>query len=370
MRTANLFRSRESQSLGLFQSEGYNASMKSSDVLRVIADVTASQWGMVTAAQAGALGVSRLALARLAEAGHLERLAHGVYRDAGAPSDGFEDLRAAWLSAEPRRLAEERLGDLKGGVVVASSSAALLHGIGDLWASRQEFVAAKRRQTQRAEIRYRQRSLEERDVTLVEGLPVMTLERTLADLLEDMGELSLVADALGSAVKKQSLDLDRLRNLLSPLAERNGFKRYDGNAVLEYLLEIAGLDLDTVARRISADPALSSRILANYMQHAVPSIEMPDLSGLVKQVEPLLPEVPAGLVEGILEAVRPQLAIDEKVWRSLVDAVSPNLSRTVAEIVNTPALANISQQWPRDLEVLPVPATACRSGRAGEVSDE
>ncbi|QUY62248.1 type IV toxin-antitoxin system AbiEi family antitoxin domain-containing protein [Gulosibacter molinativorax] len=242
--------------------------MKYSDVLRLIADVTASQWGMVTTAQAGALGIPRLALARLAAAGHLERLAHGVYRDAGAPSDEFEDLRAAWLSAEPKLLAEERLGDLKDGVVVASSSAALLHGVGDLWANRHEFVTRQRRQTQRAEIRYRQRILEDRDVTLAKGLPVMTLERTLADLLEEMGELSLVADALGSAVRKQPLDFDRLRDLFSPLAERNGFKRHDGGAVLEHLMEIAGLDLDSVARRILDDPKLSALVVAKYLEAA------------------------------------------------------------------------------------------------------
>ena len=344
--------------------------MKSSDALREIADVTASQWGMVTAAQANTLGVTRLTLSRLAEAGHLERLAQGVYRDAGAPSDEFEDLRAAWLSTEPKLLAEERLGDLTDRVVVASASAALLHGVGDLWANRHEFVTAKRRQTQRSEIRYRQRLLEERDVTLVEGFPVMTLERTLADLLDDVGELSLVADALGSAVKRRSLDLDRLRELFSPLAERNGFKRDDGNAVLEHLLETAGLDLDSVARRISADPALSSRILANYLQYAVPSIEMPDLSVLVQQIRPLMPAVPEDVARGILEAIRPHLVMDERFSKALVDAAMPNFTKTFAELVNTPALANISKQWAKDLAALPVVTTAPGTARTSQESEE
>lgn len=156
------------------------------------------------------LGVTRLTLSRLAEARHLARLAHGVYRDVGAPSDEFEDLRAVWLSIDPQLRAEARPGDLQDGVVVASSSAAFPHGVGDLWANRHEFVVPKRRQTQRSEIRYRQRFVEECDVTLVAGLPVMTLERALADLLDEVGELSLVADALESAVKKRTLDLDRL----------------------------------------------------------------------------------------------------------------------------------------------------------------
>ena len=338
--------------------------MKATVALQVIADITASQWGMVTTAQAGALGVPRLMLARLAEAGHLERLAQGVYRDAGAPSDEFEDLRAAWLSTEPKLLAEERLSDLKDGVVVASSSAAILHGVGDLWANRHEFVTRQRRQTQRTEIRYRQRLLEDRDVTLVEGLPVMTLERTLAGLLDDVGGLGLVADALGSAVKKRRLDLDRLRELFSPLAERNGFKRHDGNAVLEHLLEAGGIDIGSVARRISADQAL------NYLQNAVNSIEMPDLSGLVKQIDPLLPEVPAEFMQGILDATRPLLAIDKKVGQSPAGSVSPTLSKTVAEVVTMLALANVSQPWMNVSKSLRNATTPQDRGWANEEPDK
>ncbi|MCW2289123.1 putative transcriptional regulator of viral defense system [Leucobacter luti] len=325
--------------------------MKSGEALRELADVTASQWGMVTAAQAGELGVTRLALSRLTDSGHLERLAHGVYRDAGAPSDQFEDLRAAWLSTEPKLRAEERLRDLADGVVVSSSSAAMLHGIGDLWANRNEFVTSKRRQTQRVEIRYRQRHLDDRDVILVEGLPAMTLERTLADLLDDVGDMSLVAEALGAAAKRRSLDLDRLRELLGPLAERTGFKRHDGNAVLDQLLEIAGLDLESVARRFSEDPVLGSKILDNYLKAAMASGEMPDLSKLTQQLKPLVPEVSADLAQRILEVIRPQIAIDENLWRSLTEASSLKLGNTLSESINTSAVANLSKQWTKDLAV-------------------
>lgn len=344
--------------------------MKANWALRELADVTASQWGMVTAAQAGMLGVARLTLSRLTDAGHLERLAHGVYRDAGAPSDQLEDLRAAWLSTEPKLRAEERLRDLAGGVVVASSSAALLHGVGDLWADRHEFVASKRRQTQRTEIRYRQRHLDDRDVTLVEGLPTMTLERTLADLLEDVGEKSLVADALGAAVTKRPLDFDRLRELLGPLAERNGFKRNDGDAVLEHLLEIAGLDLDSVARRFSADPMLSSRIFDNYLKSAMVSIEMPNMSQITQQIRQLMPEASVDLTQTILEVIRPQLAIDEKFWRSLIDAGTLKIGNTFSEIVNTTAMANISKQWARDVAALRTDAVGRGAASVNREIDE
>jgi predicted transcriptional regulator of viral defense system len=238
--------------------------MKTHAALLAVAGVTVGQWGMVTTAQAGALGVSRLVLSRLAEAGHLERLAHGVYKDAGVPTDQYDDLRAAWLSTDPTRLAEHRLDDGASGVVVASTSAATLYGMGDFWADRHEFVAPLRRQSQRSGIRFRRRVLDSRDVTVVQGLPAMRVEKTLTDLLDDVGDQSLVADTLRDALKNHPVNLERLGELLAPLAEKNGFKRTDGTGLLEKLLEGAGADVASVARRIARDPELGARVVAEY----------------------------------------------------------------------------------------------------------
>jgi len=250
----------------MYQLVRYYPSMKSGEALGVLAGITAHQWGMVTSAQAGAHGVSRLVLSRLADAGHLERLSHGVYKDAGAPSGEFDDVRAAWLSTDPKDVGESRLRDRSSEIVVASASAARLHRIGDLWAGRHEFVSPARRQSQRAEIRYRLRVLDPNDVTLVEGLPAMTLERTIADLVEDVGDLSLVADALRDAALKHNLEFGRLRKLLAPLAERNGFRRRDGDALLGRLLTIAGIDADSVARRVANEPPLGSLVAAHHLE--------------------------------------------------------------------------------------------------------
>ncbi|PZF86440.1 type IV toxin-antitoxin system AbiEi family antitoxin domain-containing protein [Jiangella anatolica] len=240
--------------------------MKASKALLALAELTSYQWGMVTSAQAGRRGVTRLNLSRLAEAGHLIRLAHGVYLDAGAPGDRHTDLRAAWLSADPARLAEERLADGARGVVIAGASAARLHGIGDLPAARHDFVCPQRRQSQRSEIRYRKRNLDPRDLTLVEGLPVMTVERTITDLVEDIKELSLVADVLRDASEGRSPDAGRLEELLAPLAERNGFPRADGGALLNRLKELAGTDLKTVAREIALAPELGALVAASFAE--------------------------------------------------------------------------------------------------------
>lgn len=295
--------------LGMFHSRGYNSSMKSGEALRLLADITGSQWGMVTSAQAGALGVTRLNLSRLTDAGHLERLTHGVYRDAGAPIDEFEELRAAWLSTEPKLLAEQRIQDLVGGVVIAGASAALLHGVGDLWADRHEFVCPKRRQSQRSEIRYRQRALDPTDVTLVQGLPSMTIECTIVDLITEVGDLSLVADVLGSAARKRRLALGRLQELLAPLAERHGFKRADGQGLMEALLERAGLDRDSLAAGIAADSQLTARVLGKYLaqldfsafEDKFPAAEVQQ--ALSSALAPLVRQLEAGLLPHAQAAV-------------------------------------------------------------------
>jgi predicted transcriptional regulator of viral defense system len=232
--------------------------MKATDALRTLAQLAAYQWGMVTSAQAGLHGITRLDVSRLTEAGHLERLAHGIYKDVGAPGDQFDDLRAAWLSTDPRTMGEARLKNRAGGVVVAGESATILHGIGNFRALRHDFVAPTRRQSQRKEIRFRRRVLDPRDVTVVEGLPVMTIERTIADLVEDVNELSLVADALRDASRRRILDLDRLRELLAPMAERNGFGKGDGDALLNRLMEIAGIDVDSLVRVLTRSPSYAT----------------------------------------------------------------------------------------------------------------
>ncbi|MCI1867707.1 type IV toxin-antitoxin system AbiEi family antitoxin domain-containing protein [Bifidobacterium crudilactis] len=49
--------------------------------------LASGQWGMVTTAQAKMLGVSRLDMSCPERSGAIERLVHGIYKDAGVPSD-------------------------------------------------------------------------------------------------------------------------------------------------------------------------------------------------------------------------------------------------------------------------------------------
>ena len=244
--------------------------MKSRVALQQLAEVTESQWGMVTTAQARTQGIDHMTLKRLNDDGHLIRLIHGVYRSTGAPSAEHEELRAAWLATEPRRLALERLRDDRPGIVVSGESAARLHGIGDLRATRSEFTSPTRRQSQRLDVRYRTRDLPREDVTVRYGLPATTRERTIADLVEDRQDLSTVAEALRDATRQSALDIERLTELLAPLARRNGCAAGDGAALLEKLARSAGIDEDSWARRIAENGPLMAKILSQYIARSLP----------------------------------------------------------------------------------------------------
>ena len=254
--------------------------------------MSASQWGMVTSAQAATRGVTRLDLSRLAESGDLVRLAHGVYKDAGAPSAAYLDVRAAWLSSDPARLASDRLGDGHRGVVVSGQTAAWLHDIGDLRSNRTELTTAVRRQTQRADLYYRRRDLPEEHVTIRDGLPVTTPERTIADLVEDRTDLSIVADALRDASRKYELDLELLADSLAPLAERNGHRKGDGVALLDQLLVIAGIDREAIAKQIASLDGIGVLVARNYLMN-LPKIDLAaliDTTALQSAMRAALPQ--------------------------------------------------------------------------------
>jgi predicted transcriptional regulator of viral defense system len=246
--------------------------MKSREALHVLSEVTESQWGLVTSAQARSRDISPMTITRLCKSGDLVRIAHGVYRDAGSPNDEYEALRAAWLMTEPGKLAYERLSEHPIGFVVSGESATRLHNIGDLRAPHHEFTTPRRKQTQRADTRYRIATLPEQDITVKNGLPVTTRERTIADLVESRYDLSLIADALRDAYTQFNIDTSRLTELLSPLAKRNGHASGDGAALLEQLLAIAGINQSALAHEVASNPKLGSLVTERYLESLYESL--------------------------------------------------------------------------------------------------
>ena len=223
------------------------------DVVSRASHIAAGQWGLFTTAQAERAGITRVQLSRLADAGVLERLGRGVYVTTSTTGDEHLPLRAAWLALDPTRTAEERLSDPTTTSVVSHASAAGLHRLGDLLDDQHEFTSARRKQTTRSGILTHRGDLPTHDVTIVEGLPVTTEVRTIADLLAAGTDLEHVAQMIGQGVRRGVVDLGDLASHLDPLASRHGQR--DGHSLVEYLLDVVGLSRAALTRELAASPA-------------------------------------------------------------------------------------------------------------------
>ncbi len=319
--------------------------MKSRDALGTLAELSSAQWAMFTSAQAAQRGVSRLDLSRLAEAGLVERVLHGVYRDAGAAGDEFEGLRAAWLAIVPSRDAHLRLQSPTSGVVVSGVSAARLHGVGDFREDRYEFTSQVRRQSQRQGVHITVRLMGDDDVTIRHGLPATTIERTLADLVAARHDLTLVASALGDAMRQGSVDLEDLARRLGPLAARNGLPKDAGDRFVDRLLQLAGLDAAATVRRLAGMESIAAPIAAEYLA---------DLRAQAQHFEDLVAQFqgPAQAelrrqAEAFTLALRPQQAALETLqrfhaqqadeWRKAITQLAPSMEamRSAAQFTHS-----------------------------------
>lgn len=203
-----------------------------------LANIAADQWGLITRRQGEAAGVSAATLQRLAgTGGGLERLAHGVYRLAGAPLPDHAELRAAWLQLAPEIPAWQRTPEQG---VVSHRSAARLYGLGDLPADRHEFTLPVRRQSRRADVRLHHRALSPGQWIRLQGLPVTRPSRIASDLLWDREDPAAVAQITADAIREVFDYAGTFADELGPHAAHFGLRRGDGLAVLRWLLDLVG----------------------------------------------------------------------------------------------------------------------------------
>jgi hypothetical protein len=221
------------------------------DAVARVSRLAAGQWGLLTAAQAERNDITRSQLSRLAEAGILERVERGVYA-ATSSTDQGRTLKAAWLALDPERTAEERLADPVRSGVISHTSAAGLHNLGDLLDDEPEITYPYRKQTRRG-IRVHRGELTNADITLVDGLPTTTVERTVADLLRDGHDQEHIAQIVGQAVRRGIIEIPDLTDRLEPLARRYG--QEDGQSFITHLLDLTGLSAAALARDLSKTSA-------------------------------------------------------------------------------------------------------------------
>ncbi|GAA3125026.1 putative transcriptional regulator of viral defense system [Kribbella aluminosa] len=202
-----------------------------------LGSIAERRWGLVTTAQAEDAGVSRKQLSRMASAGAIERVAQGVYRMAGAPPQDHEAIYATWLALGGA--AAPRTTEGVASIVAAGVTAAIVHDAGDFFLDGFDFMVPARKGSRLRGVRLRVRRLTRDEVIPVDGLPTLTVERTIADLVELGIDLSLVAGAVGDTVRANKLVApDRLASYLDPIAAR---RRGDGRSLANDLFELAGV---------------------------------------------------------------------------------------------------------------------------------
>ncbi|WP_337007284.1 type IV toxin-antitoxin system AbiEi family antitoxin domain-containing protein [Microbacterium sp. LB12] len=210
-----------------------------------LGELAAERWGMFTTAQAARAGVSRKTLSGLSSSGAIHRVAQGVYRMAGAPEPEHEFIYAPWLALGGATLPPAENG--VPAVVVAGESAAIAHGIGDWFPGVVDVMTPARRTTRLPDVRLCTRRLSPDEVVFRNGLPTLTVERTIADLLEQWADQSLVVDALRQAAEQgKLLSPRRLAEFLEPIAAAHGAE--SGAVFAAQLMEEAGLVTGAASR--------------------------------------------------------------------------------------------------------------------------
>ncbi|WP_214105304.1 type IV toxin-antitoxin system AbiEi family antitoxin domain-containing protein [Acrocarpospora catenulata] len=218
--------------------------MKRHEALRAVSVQAADQWGLVTTAQAKLAGLTSVDLRRLAEVHLVEGVGRGVYLVAGATPPEHLEIKVAWLRLDPTRPTWKRLQPETYGGVVSHGSACELHRLGDIPTSEVEISVPTRRVTREPGVRLHRAAIEASDVTIVDGLPVTTAERTVVDLLEARADGGHVGGVIADAIRFGLVDRENLADRAAYFSSAYGFPRSaSGVQFLSYLLKQSGATL-------------------------------------------------------------------------------------------------------------------------------
>lgn len=264
------------------------------------------QFGLFTTAQAGRYGVHRSRLHALLKKNELRLVRRGVYAfDVLAP-DAHEELRAAWLALDPGKTVAERLQDDQC-AVVATRSAAYLHGLGHFMTYSHEFFVPVRKQSRAEDVHIRLRVIPPADIEVLEGVKVTTVTRTVLDLLADGEELEHIVDVLmGAVAKGLKIDWVRIKDHTQDVEKVYGMP---GSTIFDQLSDPQGASLeDRIAYAYSIRSALDPEWLQGFRAQVSKNLQGLDpLHATVSgNLAPLMVQIQQ-VVDEALEPVRREL---------------------------------------------------------------
>jgi len=196
------------------------------------------------------------------------------------------------------------------------------------------------------------------DVTIVEGLPVTTEVRTIADLLAAGTDLDHVAQMIGQGVRRGVVDLGDLASHLGPLASRHGQR--DGHALVEYLLDVVGLSRAALTRELAASPAGQDLVeagrlgaLGEIIASMLPKIDTGKIGGLEAFAAPDVGKLSA--LSELIASMQPKIDTTKMSGLDKLDFDKlTNLHTLIANMsLTTPAFSQRMQEISRQLATSP-----------------
>jgi predicted transcriptional regulator of viral defense system len=171
--------------------------------------------GLFTSEQARDSGFTDSVLSRLAQRGRIERTARGVYRIPYVPINRFSQYREAVLWAQAHRGPQM--------VALSHETALAVYGISDANPSAIHVTVPKsarlRRESPKSVVVHHD-DLSSQEITVIEGLPVTSIARTITDLLHSGGRLDLISQAITDARREGYISASETQRI------RRAFKRH------------------------------------------------------------------------------------------------------------------------------------------------
>lgn len=198
---------------------GYGAERQPVRVDTQIAALAATQYGVFRRDQVIALGATRGLIQRRIDGGRWERLSIGVYRLAGSTPSWRQSLLVACFT----------WGD---GTVVSHRSAGALRRFPGFDPVNVEISVPGRRNRKQSGVVHHPRSLPPIDLTVVDGIPVTTVARTLIDLAAIM-PADAIEEVLDDALRRNLVSIARVRWRL----QESGSRGRAGTRALQAFLD-------------------------------------------------------------------------------------------------------------------------------------
>lgn len=164
--------------------------------------------GLITSSLARVAGVADSVLARMVQRGKLERVARGVYRMPYFPSGRFSQYRETVLWAQANRG--------PGTVALSHETALSVYGISDANPALVHLTVPKearfRRERPKGVVLHPE-ALSPDDIQTVEALPVTTVAKTIADLIDTGARTDIIREAIADARREGFIEEREARQL-------------------------------------------------------------------------------------------------------------------------------------------------------------